>query len=61
MAFSVGGSDRCGLGFGDLGLQPLTSQGAPTTNTLIVRATSTLDRDPSDESFGVDNVRVMIR
>jgi hypothetical protein len=37
------------------------SQSAHSMNTLTVGVTSGLDQDPGDESFGVDNVLVMVR
>ncbi|HET8933269.1 MAG TPA: fibrinogen-like YCDxxxxGGGW domain-containing protein [Polyangiales bacterium] len=62
MSFSHGGGgDVCGAGFNDLGLQPVSSQLAHTGNSLTLQVTSTLDQDPSDESWAIDNVRVMIR
>jgi hypothetical protein len=59
--FWHGGSNLCGPGFGDLGAQAVASQLAHTTDSLNVRVSSTLDQDPGDESFGFDNVRVMVR
>jgi hypothetical protein len=40
---------------------PAVGQRAHAANTLTLRVSSTLDQDPNDESFGVDNVRLMIR
>jgi hypothetical protein len=52
---------RCGTYWTDNGPQPVKSQSSHNGNTLTLEVTSTLDQGPFDESFGVDNVRVMIR
>jgi hypothetical protein len=56
-----GGPNQCGAGFGDLGRQHVASQRAHSADTLSVRVSSTLDQDAGDESFGVDDVRILIR
>jgi hypothetical protein len=61
MQFFSSGPNLCGAGFGDPGAQQVLSQRAHTANSLTLRISSTLDQDPGDESFGADNVRVMIR
>jgi proprotein convertase subtilisin/kexin type 5 len=60
-SFLHSGQNLCGSGFGDHTPEAVVSQTLHTNNTLTVRVTSTLDQDPSDESFGVDNIRVMVR
>jgi len=59
--FNADGENACGAPFGDQGPQHVTAQGAHSAGSLVLEVGSTLDQDPNDESFGVDNVRVMIR
>ncbi|MEY4514252.1 MAG: hypothetical protein RLZZ450_6374 [Pseudomonadota bacterium] len=60
--FTYGGTtDLCGGGWNDRGPQPVSSQAAHTTNSLLLQISSTLDQGTADESFGVDDVRVMVR
>lgn len=60
-AFTMGGSNTCGGVFADRGLRAVVGTPAHTTNTATLTVTSTLDQSATDESFGVDNVSVMIR
>jgi hypothetical protein len=62
VAYVNGGSSNwCGSGWTDHDPHPVSSQIAHTNNSLVLELTSTLDQDPNDESWGADNVRVMIR
>lgn len=61
MTFTYGGTPLCGGGTSDRGAQPVATQLAHTANDLTVQATSTLDQSSDDESWGIDNVRVLIR
>jgi hypothetical protein len=54
------GQNECGGPSVDANV-PAVGQRAHAANTLTLRVSSTLDQDPNDESFGVDNVRLMIR
>jgi len=58
---SMGGSNRCGGGWNDQNAIAVASVGGHTAATLTVLATSTLDQDPSDESWAIDDVVIMIR
>jgi hypothetical protein len=60
-AFTMGGSNTCGGIWADRGLQSVLGTPAHTLNTMTLTITSTLSQGASDESFGVDNVLVMIR
>ena len=60
-SFNSGGTNICGGGWGDRWLQAVTQAPAHTANTMLLTVTSTLNQDANDESFGVDNVSVMVR
>ena len=55
------GAGICGGGWLDRGPNPVAGQPGHSTNSLTVQAGSTLDQGPTDESWGIDDVRVMIR
>jgi hypothetical protein len=59
--FTFGGPNVCGGGAGDRWLQAVVGTQAHTANLVSVSVSSTLDQGANDESFGVDNVLVMIR
>ena len=59
--FNQGGPNVCGGATGDRWSQPVLTTQPHTTNTMTLNVTSTLDQAANDESFGVDNVSVMIR
>lgn len=53
--------NACGQYFGDWGVQPVQEVVAHTDATATVLVTSTINQIPSDESFGVRNVRIAVR
>jgi len=55
------GTDQCGNpGWYELAA-PVTAQRAHTAASVALNVTSTLDQAASDEAFGIDNVRIMVR
>lgn len=60
-AFTMGGSNTCGAIWADRGRQSVLGTPAHTANTMTLTITSTLSQGAGDESFGADNVSVMIR
>ena len=59
--FTFGGSNTCGGSWADRGRQSVVVTAANSMNSTTLTVTSTLNQTASDESFGVDNVLVMIR
>jgi proprotein convertase subtilisin/kexin type 5 len=61
--FNQGGmANVCGGGWGEPTQKPISPVNVVhSTNNLTLSASSTLDQAPADESFGVDNVYIMIR
>ncbi len=51
----------CGSAFIDIGPQPVSAKLAHAADAVTVRVSSTLDGAPSDESYGVDDVVLLIR
>ena len=61
-AFSfMNGTNRCGGGWNDRDAVAVVGTPAHVTDTLTVYASSTLDQGAGDESWSIDNVRIMIR
>jgi hypothetical protein len=56
-----GSVNVCGVPWLENGPQQVVAQLAHSADSLTLEVTSTLDQDASDESFGVDNVRILIR
>lgn len=58
--YYIGPADLCGITYLDRTdhVESVISHG---NNALTLTITSTLDQDPYDESFGADNVLVMVR
>jgi hypothetical protein len=54
-------SNLCGGDFLDNGRVSVERTRAHSANTALLNVTSTLDQDAWDESFGINNVRVLIR
>ena len=60
--YTFSGANGCGgSGWGDIGRRDVLHTRAHTTNAMTLSITSTIDQDASDESFGVDDVVIMIR
>lgn len=56
------GANLCGgSGWGEIGRRDVIQTRAHTANAMTLSITSTIDQDASDESFGVDDVVIMIR
>lgn len=60
--YNGGASNVCGSGtWNDYGRRDVFATQPHITNTMLLRATSTLDQGANDESWGIDNVSVWIR
>jgi hypothetical protein len=59
--FTFGGTNECGGGFADRGPQAVVATLAHTANTGSLIVGSTLSEGAGNESFGIDNVSIMIR
>jgi hypothetical protein len=59
--FHDGGASLCGSGFSDHAPYPVLEEFAHSNSDLTLMITGTIDQDPADESWGADNIRVMIR
>lgn len=60
--FTFGGMNVCGqVTYGDLGAQRVGATVSHSSNSLLLNVTSTLNESATNESFGVDNVRVLVR
>lgn len=59
--FGAGNSNLCGAGWWDVGRRNVSGAVPHSTNSLDVNFTSTLNQGADDESFGVDDVRVLVR
>lgn len=58
--YTQGPSNQCGSSWPELTV-PVDLTISHTANTLTVLATSTLDQAASDESFGIDDVLILIQ
>ena len=61
MNFGAASSNVCASGFPDHGAQNVSGTVSHSTGNLLLEATSVLDSPPNDESFGLDDVLVMVR
>lgn len=56
-----GGTNLCGAGWNDYGLRAVVATLPHTANSVVVTVTSNLNEGAGNESFGVDNVLLMVR